>query len=90
MSRSEPPRPAPWREVFRGPHAGLTVGLLLLEALVAVQTLVVITILPAIRADLGGVQLYGWALGASSLAAFAAIPIAGAAADRYGPGDRSR
>ncbi len=60
-------------------------GLLLLEALVAVQVLVVTTILPAIEQDLGGLRLYGWALSASSFAAFAAIPIASRAADRSGP-----
>ena len=77
-------RPARWREVFHGRRGRLTAGLLLLEALVALQVLMVTTILPAIRADLGGLRLYGWALSASSFAAFAAIPIAARAADRFG------
>jgi MFS family permease len=70
--------------VFQGRRGLLTVGLLLLEALVAVEALVVTTIMPAIRRDLGGIQFYGWAFSAFSLATFASIPIAGRATDRYG------
>jgi MFS family permease len=77
-------RPPPWREVFQGRRGMLTMGLLLLEALVAVEALVVTTIMPAIRRDLGGLQFYGWAFSAFSLATFASIPIAGRATDRYG------
>jgi MFS family permease len=73
-----------WREVFRGRRGRLTGGLLLLEALVAIQVLVVATILPDIRRDLGMVQLYGLVFTASSLATLAAIPIAGRALDRFG------
>jgi MFS family permease len=78
-------RPPPWREVFQGKLGRLTAGLLLLEALVAVEALVVTTILPAVRRDLGGIQFYGWAFSATFLATFASIPIAGRATDRYGP-----
>lgn len=77
-------RPPRWREVFRGRRGRLTAGLLLLEALVAVQSLVVITILPDVRADLGMVQLYGLVFTASSLATLGAIPITGRAVDRFG------
>jgi MFS family permease len=76
--------PAPWREVFRGRRGRLTAGLLLLEALVAVQNLVVATIMPDIRGELGMVQLYGLAFTASSLATIASIPIVGRAIDRFG------
>jgi MFS family permease len=41
--------------------------------------------MPDVRHDLGQVQLYGLAFSASPLATFASIPIAGRAADRYGP-----
>src|SRR6266516_2574985 len=78
-------RPPPWREVFRGRRGRLTAGLLLLESLVAVQLLVVATIMPDVRRALGMVQLYGLAFTASSLAGFGAIPIAGRALDVYGP-----
>ena len=44
-----------------------------------------ITILPAIKADLGGLSLYGWALAAASFGAFGAIPLGGRAVDRFGP-----
>ena len=77
--------PAPWREVFRGRRGRLAAGLLLLEALVAVQSLVVATIMPDVRRDLGGTSLYGLVFTAASLATLAAIPIAGRSVDRYGP-----
>jgi len=78
------PSPPPWREVFRGRRGRLTAGLLLLEALVAVQSLVIATILPDIRRDLGMVQLYGLVFAASSLATIASIPITGRAVDSLG------
>jgi len=77
-----PPR---WREVFRGQRGRLTAGLLLLEALVAMHALVVATILPDVRRELGMVQLYGLVFTAASLATLGAIPIAGRAVDRLGP-----
>ncbi len=76
--------PARWREVFAGARGRLTAGLLLLEALVATQILVVATVMPAVREDLGGLALYGWTFSASGLGQFAAIPIAGHAVDRFG------
>lgn len=76
-----PPR---WREVFAGARGRLTTGLLLLEALVAVQILVVATVMPAVRGDLGDLHLYGWTFSAAGLGQFAAIPIAGHAMDRFG------
>jgi predicted MFS family arabinose efflux permease len=51
----------------------------------AIEALMAITILPAIKADLGGLSLYGWALAAASFGAFGAIPIGGRAVDRFGP-----
>ncbi|MEX0990431.1 MAG: MFS transporter [Actinomycetota bacterium] len=78
------PGPASWREVFHGRRGRLTIGLLLLEALIAVEALIVTTILPDVRSDLGNVELYGWAFSAFALATFGSIPIAGRAADRFG------
>ena len=77
-----PPR---WREVFQGARGRLTAGLLILEALVAVEILVVATILPAVQRDLHGLQLYGWNYAALTLASFGAVPIAGKLTDRLGP-----
>lgn len=79
------PQPARWREVFAGARGRLTAGLLLLEALVATQILVVATVMPAVREELGGLALYGWTFSAAGLGQFAAIPIAGHAVDRFGP-----
>ncbi len=83
-STTNPP-PARWREVFAGARGRLTAGLLLLEALVATQILVVATVMPAVREELGGLALYGWTFSAAGLGQFAAIPIAGHAVDRFGP-----
>ncbi len=73
-----------WREVFAGRRGRLTAGLLLLEAVVAVQQLVVATIMPSVRMDLGMIGLYGLAFTAPNLATIATIPIAGRAVDRFG------
>jgi len=77
-----PPR---WREVFAGARGRLTTGLLILEALVAVEILIVAAILPAVQRDLHGLQLYGWNYAALTLASFGAVPIAGRLTDRLGP-----
>lgn len=77
-----PPR---WREVFAGARGRLTAGLLILEALVAVEIMVVATILPAVQEELQGLQLYGWNYSALTLASFGAVPIAGKLTDRLGP-----
>jgi MFS family permease len=63
----------------------MTAGLLLLEALVAMEALVVTTILPAVERDLGGLSLYGWSFAALTLASLATVPIAGQLTDRLGP-----
>ena len=84
-SPEQPPRPPPWREIFRGRLGRLTLGLFLLEVLGAVQILVVTTVMPAVLADLGGLNLYGWAFSAAGLATVMAIPLTGTAVDRFGP-----
>lgn len=60
-------------------------GLLLLEALVALEALIVATILPAVERDLGGLSLYGWTFTSFTLASLASVPIAGRITDRIGP-----
>lgn len=77
--------PPPWREVFSGARGRLTAGLLLLEALVALEALIVATILPAVERDLGGLSLYGWTFTAFTLASLASVPISGRITDRVGP-----
>jgi MFS family permease len=81
---SAPAAPPPWSEIFRT-RGRLTLGLILLESVTAVQLLIVITIMPVIVGDLGGLRLYGLAFGASALAAIIALPATGRAADRWGP-----
>jgi MFS family permease len=87
MTRTAPVETAPprWREVFVGARGRLTTGLLILEALVAVEIMVVATVLPAVQRDLHGLQLYGWNYTALTLASFGAVPIAGRLTDRLGP-----
>jgi MFS family permease len=77
-----PPR---WREVFTGARGRLTTGLLILEAIVAIEIMIVATILPAVQQDLQGLELYGWNFAALTLASFGAVPIAGKLTDRVGP-----
>jgi MFS family permease len=81
-AETAPPR---WREIFAGARGRLTAGLLILEALVAVEIMVVATILPAVQRELQGLQLYGWNYAALTLASFGAVPIAGKLTDRHGP-----
>src|ERR687892_1937011 len=87
MTRTAPAGTAPprWRELFTGARGRLTAGLLILEALVAVEILIVAAILPAVQRDLQGLQLYGWNFAALTLASFGAVPIAGRMTDRLGP-----
>ncbi len=63
----------------------LTVGLVLVVTLVAIEALAVATALPATLKDLGGVSLYGWAFSAFMLASLVGIAAAGPAADERGP-----
>ncbi|HYF11909.1 MAG TPA: MFS transporter [Actinomycetota bacterium] len=83
--RSATVEPPPWREVFAGQRGRLTLGLLLLEALVAMEALIVAVIMPAVEDDLGGLALYGWAFTAFMLASLVGVPIAGRLSDRLGP-----
>ena len=77
---------AGWRELFLGSRARLTFGLVLVEAVAAVQVSVVTAIMPAVSRDLHGIELYGLVFSGYALAGLAATPLAGYLADRYGPG----
>ena len=78
-------QPPPWRAVFAGARGRLTAGLLILEALVAIEIMVVATILPAVEEDLHDPHLYGWNFTALTLASLGTVPIAGRLTDRTGP-----
>ena len=71
------------------PQAGrraLQVGLVAVVTLVAFESLAVITILPDIEADLGGIAWYGWVTTAFFLGTMIGIVFAGEQADRRGAG----
>jgi MFS family permease len=61
------------------------IGLLILEAVIAIEIMVVAAILPQVQRELQGLQLYGWNYTALTLASFGAVPIAGRLTDRVGP-----
>jgi len=63
----------------------LSVGLVLTVTLVAVEALAIITILPVIKRDLGGLRLYGWVTSVFFLGSLVGIVLAGEEADRRGP-----
>src|SRR5262245_57089030 len=64
----------------------LTAGLVLTVTLVAFEALAVVTILPVVVDDLGGLRLYGWLTSAFFLGSLVGIVGAGDQADRRGPG----
>jgi MFS family permease len=70
---------------FSPSRLGLTVGLILTVSVVAFETLAVATILPAVVADLGGLNLYGWAFSSFLLTQLVGIVISGLLADERGP-----
>jgi MFS family permease len=67
-------------------HRALTVGLVAMVTLVAFEALAVITILPHIADDLGGISWYGWVSTAFFLGTMVGIVFAGEQADRHGAG----
>jgi MFS family permease len=64
----------------------LKLGLVSVVTLVAFESLAVITILPDIEADLGGIAWYGWVTTAFFLGTMIGIVFAGDQADRHGAG----
>lgn len=64
----------------------LRIGLVAVVTLVAFESLAVITVLPEIEDDLGGVEWYGWVTTAFFLGTMLGIVAAGEQADRRGAG----
>jgi MFS family permease len=83
--RAEAEQPPPWREVFVGARGRMTIGLLILEALIAIEIMIVAAILPQVERELEGLALYGWVYTSLTLASIGAVPIAGRMTDRIGP-----
>ncbi|HTY73359.1 MAG TPA: MFS transporter [Actinomycetes bacterium] len=73
-----------WGELFSPGLRRTTLGLLLMEGLVAIQVLVTVAVLPAVVADLGGVRLYGVALSASQVATVVVLPFTPRLVSRWG------
>ena len=63
----------------------LTAGLVLTITFIASEALAVVTIMPVVARDLGGLSLYGWVFSAFMLGNVVGIVTAGRQADRYGP-----
>jgi MFS family permease len=63
----------------------LTLGLVLSITFVASEALAVVTVLPVVARDLGGLRLYGWVFSGFMLGAVIGIVLAGREADRRGP-----
>jgi MFS family permease len=63
----------------------LTIGLVMTITIIASEALSVVTIMPVVARDLGGLRLYGWVFSAFMLASLVGIVAAGRQADRRGP-----
>ena len=67
------------------PNRALTAGLVLAITFVAAEALAVVTVMPVVARDLGGLWLYGWVFSAFMLGSIIGIVAAGREADRHGP-----
>ena len=67
----------------------LTVGLVLTITFVASEALAVVTVMPVVARDLGGLRLYGWVFSGFMLGSVVGIVAAGREADRRGRRFRS-
>src|ERR1700723_4172049 len=63
----------------------LTAGLVLTITFVASEALAVVTVMPVVARDLGGLRLYGWVFSGFMLGSVIGIVAAGREADRRGP-----
>jgi MFS family permease len=66
-------------------NRALTLGLVLTVTFIAAEALAVITVMPVVAKDLGGLALYGWVFSSFMLASLIGIVLAGRDADRHGP-----
>jgi PPOX class probable F420-dependent enzyme len=63
----------------------LTTGLVLTVTFIASEALAVVTVMPVVVRDLGGLRWYGWAFSGFFLGSVVGIVVAGREADRRGP-----
>ena len=73
------------RGVWAPERRALTAGLVLTITFVASEALAVVTVMPVVAHDLGGLRLYGWVFSAFMLGNVVGIVAAGRQADRFGP-----
>ncbi len=73
------------RGLWAPQRRALTTGLVLTITFVASESLAVVTVMPVVARDLGGLRLYGWVFSAFMLASVVGIVAAGREADRRGP-----
>jgi MFS family permease len=76
---------APETGLWAAERRGLTTGLVLTTTFIAAEALAVITIMPQVARDLGGLSLYGWVFSAFMLGSIVGTVAAGREADRRGP-----
>lgn len=74
-----------WRAVIGSGRGRLTAGLVLIEFVAGMQSMVVVAAMPRVLQDLGGVGFYGTVFSGYMLSGLVSIPLAGRAADREGP-----
>jgi len=80
-----PPGDGRARGLWAPERRALTAGLVLTITFVASEALAVVTVMPVVAHDLGGLRLYGWVFSAFMLGSVVGIVVAGRAADRRGP-----
>jgi MFS family permease len=73
------------RGLWAPQRRALTLGLVLTITFVASEALAVVTVMPVVARDLGGLRLYGWVFSGFMLGAVIGIVLAGREADRRGP-----
>jgi MFS family permease len=73
------------RGLWAPQRRALTAGLVLTITFVASEALAVVTVMPAVARDLGGLRLYGWVFSGFMLGSVIGIVAAGREADRRGP-----
>jgi MFS family permease len=80
------PDPVPGPDGLWAPaRRTLTTGLVLTITFIASEALAVVTVMPVVARDLGGLDLYGWVFSAFMLGSVVGIVVAGRQADRHGP-----
>ena len=73
------------RELWAPQRRALTTGLVLTITFIASEALAVVTVMPVVARDLGGLSLYGWVFSGFMLGSVVGIVAAGREVDRRGP-----